>query len=152
MADVDMTVGAVTGHASRRGRTVPYKVSRQITGAQALIDKGSALVSADVLQCIDIPIGAMVLSAGLFVSTADTAGAIPASVTVGAAVFTTEKDLDIAGFQVCLPETAGPAAAADTVDITLGTLATETGDWVVDLWCIMVDVNAYTLPTSAIVR
>jgi len=149
MADVDMTIGAATGHTSRRGRNTAYKLSRKITGVQAVADKGSALASADVLQCIDIPADTMILYAGLNVTSADSGTNTPASVTTGVDAFTTEEDLDLVGQQVCIEGLSGPLDVADTLDITLGTLSSSGDDWEVDLWCIVMDCAPYVTPTSA---
>lgn len=149
MADVDVTIGGTTGHASRRGRHTAYKLSRKVTGVEAVAAKGSALASADVIQAIDLPADTMVLYAGLNVLVADSGTNTPASVTTGVDAFTTEEDLDLVGQQVCIEGLSGPLDAADTLDITLGTLSSSGDDWEVDLWCIVMDCAPYAVPTSA---
>ena len=148
MADVDITVGAVTGHPSRRGRHTPYLIRRSFNAAAAVAAKGGILATADVIQCIDLPADTAVLSAGLEVTTVDSGTNAPAAVQVGAAVFTTEADLDTLGDQVVLPEVA-VVFAADTVDIVLGTLSSAGDDWVVDLWALVCDISAYPTVQSA---
>jgi hypothetical protein len=62
MALGDNTLQAARGN-SQRGRN-PYMVQMELNFATALSDKGGALAAADVIPCIAVPKGTMIMNTG----------------------------------------------------------------------------------------
>jgi hypothetical protein len=65
MATVNLTIAARGNHP--RGRK-PYMIQNIIDLAVATASKGTALASADVYQCLNIPAESVILHAGLEVT------------------------------------------------------------------------------------
>lgn len=153
MATVDVT-NALTGatHQTRHGAvTVPYRTDVNITVAEALAAKGSALAAADVIEAIRVPAGTLILSAGVSVVTPGDSTTL--TLDVGTAV---DADAWVDGFDgksAAGTYSQAPAAyqpimavAEDTIDVTLATLTgtLAAGEFVV--WAVLLDVSPTSKP------
>ena len=84
MALGDNTLQAARGN-SQRGRN-PYMVQTELNFATALTDKGSALAAADVIPCISVKKGFMIMNAGIEVVTATSAGTSTVALSVSISI------------------------------------------------------------------
>jgi|TARA_R110000823_G_scaffold195127_2_gene326423 hypothetical protein len=147
MALGDNTLAAARGSSSRGRR--PYLVQNTVDFATALVDKGSALAANDVIPCISVPSGTLILNAGIQVDTATSGGTTTLDLGTGVDV-----DCFVDGFDADDGTAAGTyaqnaaayqpllAVADDTIDILLATqsgTALTTGK--VRVFAILMDVN-----------
>ena len=145
MALGDNTLQAARGN-SQRGRN-PYMVEMELDFATALSDKGSALAAADVIPCISVKKGFMIMNAGIEVVTATSAGT--STVDLGTGV---DVDCFVDGFNSASGTAAGTVAqnaaayqplmcvADDTIDLVLATqsgTALTTG--LFRIWAVLMD-------------
>ena len=126
MALGDNTLAAARG-SSQRGRN-PYMVQTIVDFATALSDKGSALAANDIIPCIAVPAGTLILNAGIQVDTVASSGTTTLDLGTGVDV-----DCFVDGFDADDGTAAGTfaqnaaayqpllAVAADTIDIKLAT-------------------------------
>lgn len=151
MATIDLSNGLGTGHPALLTRTVPYVVRTTIDLAEAATAKGSALAAADVIEALDIPVGTVILSAGIKVITAQTGSSV---LTLDLGVTGIDADVFADGFDL-VAATAGtysqtPAAfqtvaigaTADTLDVLIATLTTTNTGGTFEVWAVLVDVNS----------
>ena len=143
----DNTTAAARG-AHARGRQ-PYMVQTVVDFATALADKGSALAANDIIPCLSVPAGTLILNAGIQVDTVASSGTTTLDLGTGVDV-----DCFVDGFDADDGTAAGTyaqnaaayqpllAVAADTIDIKLATqsgTALTTGK--VRVFAILMDVN-----------
>jgi len=122
----DNTLAAARGSSSR-GRS-PYMVQTIVDYPTALTDKGSALAANDIIPCIAVPAGTLILNAGIQIDTVASSGTTTLDLGTGVDV-----DCFVDGFDADSGTAAGtfaiPAAAynplmavaAETIDIKLAT-------------------------------
>ena len=147
MALGDNTTAAARGSSSR-GRS-PYMVQTVVDFATALSDKGSALAANDIIPCISVPAGTLILNAGIQVDTVASSGTTTLDLGTG-----TDVDCFVDGFDSDDGTAAGTfaqnaaayqpilATAADTIDIKLATqsgTALTTGK--VRVFAVLMDVT-----------
>ena len=147
MALGDNTTAAARGSSSR-GRS-PYMVQTVVDFATALSDKGSALAANDIIPCIAVPAGTLILNAGIQVDTVASSGTTTLDLGTG-----TDVDCFVDGFDADDGTAAGTfaqnaaayqpilATAADTIDIKLATqsgTALTTGK--VRVFAVLMDVT-----------
>tara|TARA_R110002124_G_scaffold130556_1_gene292476 strand:- start:2576 stop:3067 length:492 start_codon:yes stop_codon:yes gene_type:complete len=147
MALGDNTTAAARGSSSR-GRN-PYLVQTIVDYATALTDKGSALAANDIIPCIAVPAGTLILNAGIEVDTVASSGTTTLDLGTGVDV-----DCFVDGFDADSGTAAGTyaqnaaayqpilAVAADTIDIKLATqsgTALTTGK--VRVFALLMDVS-----------
>jgi hypothetical protein len=115
----------------------------QIVAARAAAG-ATALAAADVLQVLQIPAGAVVLTAGLEVVTTDAStatfdlgftGGSPAA----ANVYANDAAIGTAGFSVAALANPTAVTAADTLDLLINTAAPTTGK--IRVFAVVADVN-----------
>tara|TARA_R110000851_G_scaffold269214_2_gene421882 strand:- start:51 stop:476 length:426 start_codon:yes stop_codon:yes gene_type:complete len=117
--------------------------------ATALSDKGSALAANDIIPCISVPAGTLILNAGIQVDTVASSGTTTLDLGTG-----TDVDCFVDGFDADDGTAAGTfaqnaaayqpilATAADTIDIKLATqsgTALTTGK--VRVFAVLMDVT-----------
>ena len=147
MALGDNTTAAARGSSSR-GRS-PYMVQTVVDFATALSDKGSALAANDIIPCISVPAGTLILNAGIQVDTVASSGTTTLDLGTG-----TDVDCFVDGFDADDGTAAGTfaqnaaayqpilATAAETIDIKLATqsgTALTTGK--VRVFAVLMDVT-----------
>lgn len=136
-----------TTHVSRNGSVrQPYIVEFDLDYAQALVAKGSALAAADVIECLSIPAGTIVLTAGASVKTPADSTTLTVGVGYGsgtsrwAAAFDAKGaagtySTDVAGgLQLTFP-------AADTVDVIFTTLTGTLATGKLRVWALVMDIT-----------
>ena len=128
MALGDNTLAAARG-ADSRGRQ-PYMVQTVVDLATALSDKGSALAANDVIPCISVPAGTLILNAGIQVDTATSGGTTTLDLGTGVDV-----DCFVDGFDA----DDGTAAGIDIKLATQSGTALTTGK--VRVYAILMDVS-----------
>lgn len=162
MANVDVASGINGGYhqAGVANLKMPYVQSVTFDWATAVTAKGSALAAADVIQCMDIPAGTMVLGGSIKKVEAPTGTVSAATLDLGTGV---DVDAWVDGFDY-YAATAGdwaqaPAAwfpiintAADTVDVVIASLTGTllTGDVTVSV--VLVDLEKPLAPGIAGLR
>ena len=134
MATLTQTgAGTGQGHASSGGVPKVYAQSTVIDGTS------TALTSGDVYQAINVPANSVVLSAGIDVITAGTGTGTLAlgdgTVTYVAAATQSAGQMTSGD---ALAELAVTYAAADTLDVTVGTADVNSK---VRVWAVLVDIN-----------
>lgn len=142
------TSSSTTG-ATHEWKAMPTVYKFTLDLAVAATAKGSALASADVIECIRVPAGSVVMAAGIYCVTAGTGGTSDQAFTLGdgssANRYATTFDADAAvagGMSVVVPSTDKFAyAASDTIDVTIsaGTTINTAGKFLI--WAIVVDIN-----------
>jgi hypothetical protein len=156
-----------TTHPSRSVFHLPYVVEKYIDFADAATAKGSALASADVIECLRVPAGTLVLQAGFEVTVVAAGESSDTTVDLGVTGVAADRwvdgfDLDAAAAGAygtlvgdgAAGAGAGPTlffATADTIDLLLATATTAPTGGVVRVWAVMVDVSEKALkqPTIA---
>lgn len=130
MATIDLANGGTTGFPARVGMQGVGTISVDINIADALTAKGSALAAADVIQAIQLPAGVEVLAAGAEVTTVFAGGLSAVTVDIdvaGGDNIVDGGDCTATGYlAVGTNGSRKPAislTAADTVDVTIATLA-----------------------------
>lgn len=148
-----LTSGNAGTHVSRGAGRLPYVVEAEIDIAAALAAKGSALAANDIIEAISVPAGSVVLTAGLQVKTAPTAGFDAGTLDVG--VTGVDVDVWVDGFDLQAAAAGAwsqnPAAyqpvvvgSADTIDVLIATLTQTSGsleDGVIRVFAVLVDVS-----------
>ena len=152
----DNTTAAARG-AHARGRQ-PYMVQTVVDFATALADKGSALAANDIIPCLSVPAGTLILNAGIQVDTVASSGTTTLDLGTGVDV-----DCFVDGFDADDGTAAGTyaqnaaayqpllAVAAETIDIKLATqsgTALTTGK--VRVFAVLMDVTdtGYSVATE----
>lgn len=159
MANVDVASGIGGGYHPSQIVTakMPYVVSVTFTWAQAATAKGSAIAAADVIQCIDIPAGTMVLGGSIKKTEAPSGTVSVCTLDLGTGA---EVDLFVDGFDYYAATTgdwAQPAAAwaplvntaADTVDVVVASLTGTLTDGDVTVSVVLVDLEKPPAPGLA---
>jgi len=151
MANVDLTQGGTTGHASRRNVRDVYVVENVIDWAKAVTAKGSALAAADTFDVINVPAETLVVGGGAEVLVVGDATA--ATVDIGAVGTDTMVDAGniIASTGYLAAGTNGNIAlalgdrptAADTVRVTLATLTGTLATGKLRVYAVMCDVSGF---------
>jgi len=155
MATVSMVRGS-GGHSTRNGNTsVPYLVEREFDWADVVAEKGSAIVTTDVIEAINIPAKTLVYAAGVEVIEADTtADTAVADLGDGA-----DTDRYAVGFD--LEGAAGAASAvvaanvpffynaADTIDLVLTISTAAPSDGKIRVWAVVQDASDRSAPGLA---
>lgn len=151
MATIDLSNGLGTGHPAILTRTVPYVVRTTIDLAEAATSKGSALAAADVIQAIDVPVGTVILFAGIKVITAST-GSTVLTLDLGVTGIDADNFVDgydyfaaVAGDYAQAPAAYQPiviGSTADTLDVLIATLTTTNTGGTFEVWAVLVDVNS----------
>lgn len=161
MATVDLATRLGSGlHPSRQGNTnVPYLVDMELDWAVAADEKGSALAAADVIECIDVPAGTLVIAAGIEVLEAATGASSDVAVDLGvtgvdADVFVDSFDLDAAaaGAYAQQPAAYQPVvigSAADTVDVLIQAATTAPTGGSIRVWAVLQDLTQLKRPGRA---
>lgn len=159
MANVDVASGIGAGLHQSSVATLkqPYTQSVTFTWEAAVTAKGSALAAADVIQCLDVPAGTMILGGAIKKTEAPTGTVSVCTLDLGTGV---DVDAWCDGFDY-YAATVGdwsqaPAAwfpitntAADTVDVVIATLTGTllTGD--VTVTVVVVDLEKPAAPGLA---
>ena len=144
MALGDNTLRAVGGN-SQRGRN-PYMVQTVVDFATALSDKGSVLAASDVIPCIAVSKGTMILNAGIEVDTLQTAAsALTLDLGTG-----DDADCFVDGF-TATSAAAGTVAqnaaafqplmatADDNIDLKIATLSGTLSTGKYRVWAVLMD-------------
>jgi len=153
------TVTTLAGSASA-GRTagaVPYLVDVTIDFAAAATAKGSALASADVIECINVPANTLILNAGMEVITV--LGGESNDTTFDLGVTGVDADNFVDGFDADAAAAgayAQNAAAyqplvigtADTIDLLIATATTAPTSGEVRVWAVLINVDGRPARTS----
>lgn len=127
-----------------------YYVQNIIDFAAAATLKGSALAAADVIECLDIPAGTMIVNAGLQVLTVATGESADTTVDLG--VTGVEVDNFVDGFDLDAAAAGAYAqnaaafqpliiATADTLDLLIATATTAPTGGTVRVWAALMDVS-----------
>jgi hypothetical protein len=157
MATVDMSPGVTTLHPTRSGNTsLPYLVEVSVDFAAAAVVKGSALAAADVIECIDVPAGTLILNAGLEVTTAAAGESADNAWDLGitgvdADVFVDGFDGDAAAAGDYAQNAAAfqpivIGAATDTIDLLIQAATTAPTSGVVRVWAVLMDISGRNAP------
>lgn len=162
MANIDLATGIGAGlHPSQIVTSkMPYVVSVTFTWAAAATAKGSAVAAADVVQCIDIPAGTMVLGGSIKKTEAPSGTVSVATLDLGTGA---EVDLFVDGFDyfaATVGDWAAPAAAwaplvntaADTLDVVVASLTGTLTDGDVTVSAVFVDLEKPSAPGLAALR
>jgi len=141
-----------TGGASagRTAAAVPYLVERYIDFAAAATAKGSALASADVIECITVPVNTLILNAGIEITTVLGGESSDTTFDLGTGVdadnFVDGFDADAAAAGAYAQNAAAfqplvVGATADTIDITIATATTAPTSGVARVWAVLMNVD-----------
>jgi hypothetical protein len=148
MATITTLAGGAT--AGRTAGSVPYLVDKTINFATAATAKGEALASADVIECISVPVNTVILNAGLEIITAlggeSNDNTFDLGTGVDADVFVDGFDADAAAAGAYAQNAAAfqplvVGATADTIDITIATATTAPTSGVVRVWAVLMNVD-----------
>lgn len=140
---------------------VPYLVEFSLDLAAAATAKGSALASADVIQCIRVPAETVVLFAGFEVVTAQAGGSADQSVGLGDSGSTSrwvsafDLDAAVAGaYAPIVVATANPTAfaTASTIDLIITAATTVGTSGVIRVFACMVDTSNAAKPGLAALK
>jgi hypothetical protein len=128
-----------------------YYVQNFIDWADAATAKGSALAAADVIEAISVPVGTMIVNAGIEVTSLATGESSDVALDLGvtgvdADVFVDGFDLDgaAAGAYAQNPAAYQPVvigATADTIDVLIQAATTAPTGGVIRVWAILCDVT-----------
>jgi hypothetical protein len=128
-----------------------YYVQNFIDWADAATAKGSALAAADVIEAISVPVGTMIVNAGIQVVSVSTGESSDVALDLGvtgvdADVFVDGFDLDAAaaGAYAQNPAAYQPVvigATADTIDVLIQAATTAPTGGVIRVWAILCDVT-----------
>ena len=128
-----------------------YYVQNFIDWADAATAKGSALAAADVIEAISVPVGTMIVNAGIQVVSVSTGESSDVALDLGvtgvdADVFVDGFDLDAAaaGAYAQNPAAYQPVvigATADTIDVLIQAATTAPTGGVIRVWAILGDVT-----------
>tara|TARA_R100001443_G_scaffold9297_1_gene18883 strand:+ start:15395 stop:15832 length:438 start_codon:yes stop_codon:yes gene_type:complete len=133
MATLTQTGAGTVGHMASNAVPKAYAQSTVIDGTS------TALTNGDVYQAINVPANSVVLTAGIDVITAGTGTGTLAlgdgSVTYVAAATQSAGQMTSGD---ALAELAVTYAAADTLDVTVGTADVNSK---VRVWAVLVDIN-----------
>ena len=146
------TVTTLAGGASagRTAGSVPYLVDKTIDFAAAATAKGSALASADVIECISVPVNTVILNAGIEIITVLGGESNDTTFDLGTG---TDADNFVDGFDADAAAAGAYAqnaaafqpivvgATADTIDITIATATTAPTSGVARVWAVLVSVD-----------
>ena len=148
------SASTATTHASMGSNIkVPYLVEVEINWADVLASKGSALEANEVVQCIRVPAGTIILGAGAQVVTAVDATA--ATIDVGITGGDTDEwvnDFDIKGTAGTYSTdlSASPVwttlGTADTIDILLASLTGTLAAGKTRVYALLQDVSPKKVP------
>ncbi len=150
MATVSTLHKAGTTQVSRNGNVkVPYLAEFELDWADALAAKGSALANADVIQCIHVPAGTVVLGAGMAIKTTGDATALTVDLGfTGVDADEWVNDFDIVGTAGTYSTdlSASPiwttiGATADTIDVVLVSLTGTIATGVTRVYALLMDVS-----------
>lgn len=154
---IDMTAGTAAPLAGSPMNHSPYVAEVVIDLAAVVTAKGSAIAQADVIECMAIPAGTMVLAAGVECITAMTGTSTDATVDLGF----TGGDVDnyVDGFDLDAATAGTFSAAGVTEPIMCGTsdtldllVVTQTGTVLTGefrVWALVVDVDGKERPGVA---
>lgn len=155
MATVNMARGS-DGHATRNGNTsVPYLVEREFDWADVVAEKGSAIVTADVIQAINVPAKTLVYAAGVEVIEADTtADTAVADLGDGADPDRYAVDFDLEGAVGAASAVVAANVpffynAADTIDLVLDITTTAPSNGKLRVWAVVQDAADRPAPGTA---
>jgi len=147
MATVTTLAGGAT--SGRTAGSVPYLVDMTIDFAAAASAKGSALAAADIIECINVPANAVVLTAGLEVVTALAGESSDTRLLLG--VTGGDVDAFVASWDATAAAAGAyaPAAAtvpvvfgsADTIDLEIDAATTAPTGGVLRVWAVMMDID-----------
>lgn len=146
--------GSAVGHATRRGKKVPYAITNRITGAAAKAANGDVgLAAADTVEAIAIPANTMLIEAWLNVITADTGTTL--TFDLGQTGGDVDKWVDgadgttagLAAVTVTASGTAFPTA--DNIDLLVATESAANDDWIVEVGALVLDATAVPVPDKA---
>ncbi len=128
-----------------------YYVQNFIDWADAATAKGSALAAADVIEAISVPVGTMIVNAGIEVTSLATGESSDVALDLGvtgvdADVFVDGFDLDAAaaGAYAQNPAAYQPVvigATADTIDVLIQAATTAPTGGVIRVWAVLCDVT-----------
>lgn len=139
-----LKVGGVT-HPSRGGDVkAPYLVEFELDFAAALTAKGSALAAADVINCLVLPAGSVVMGGGTQIKTAANSTTTTVNFGVnGGADFTSGLDAkSTAGtYGTDVGAVWKTSSAGTTLDITLATLTGTLSTGKLRVWALILDVS-----------
>lgn len=163
MATISTIDSAGTGHQSRNNATnVPYVAEFLLDFAVAAAAKGSALAAADVIECIPVPAGSIVLCAGLECITA-VDGSTSADNALDLGITGVEADIWVDGYDLdaAVAGTYSQFAAdfrplvvgstADTIDVLIQAATTAPVSGVVRVFAVLVNVDGINKPGIAAV-
>ncbi len=135
-------------HMSKNGTVqVPYRVEFDLNFATALTAKGSALAAADVIECIYIPAGTVVMGAGIANVVVADSTTLTLHVGTGvdndewAASFDAKGAVGTYGADLDSVPSWNTYAAADTIDVTLATLTGTLTTGKVRVYALLLDVS-----------
>jgi hypothetical protein len=144
-----------TTHRTRQDHNVPYLAECVIDFAKALTAKGSALAANDIIETIVVPVGTVVMNAGLQTLTVDDATTLTLNLGVTGAGGLGAEDVDeyVAAYDqaAAVALAYSPqldtvpiwrlATAADTIDLALATLTGTLTVGKVRVWALLLDVS-----------
>jgi len=148
MATVTTLAGSTSG--GNTARRVPYVVDVEIDFAAAATAKESALAAGDIIEALNVPAGAMVLTAGIEVTAANVGGSNDVTLDLGVTggdidIFVDGFDYDAAsvGDYAAVPAATGPVmfGSADTIDVEIQTATTAPTGGKIRVFAVMVDVD-----------
>lgn len=158
MATVSLApASTVLGHPTRGGNVkIPYLVEYELNYATALAAKGSALASADVIECIRLPVGTVVLGAGLQIKVA--ANSTTLTLDLGTGVDDNEWATNLDGKATAgtygTDLSASPVwntyGTADTIDVSFPTLTGTLSTGIVRVYALLLDVSDANAPGIAL--
>ena len=149
MATITTTSGGAS--AGRTAGSVPYLVDRSIDFAVAATAKGSALASADVIECISVPVNTVILNAGIEITTV--LGGESSDTTFDLGITGTDADVFVDGFDADAAAAGAYAqnaaafqpvvigATADTIDLLIATATTAPTSGVARVWAVLMNVD-----------
>ena len=151
MATIDMATLEGSGlHSAADGNNKIYVLENVVNIADAVTLKGTALAAADVIQALNIPVGAQVISGGAQVMEATTGTATNVTIDIGVTggdvdAYVDGFDLDGAAVLAYAANGVGTPAifsAADTIDILIPTMTGTLLTGKVRVWAVVADVTS----------
>jgi len=143
MSTIDLITQGTSGHPARQYRKDLYNLKATVNLANAVTEKGSALVTGDVIQAIQIPAGTQVVGASSKVTTV-VAGATNARYSVGqtgGTQFTSDVTLLSTGYANGTISFSTLYPTTTTVDVTLLSVQTSATSGVIEVNLLVADVS-----------
>lgn len=156
MATITTLSKVGTTHMSAMGVVrVPKFIEFELDYAKALTAKGSGLAAADVIECISIPPGSIVLDAGASVKVTADSTTLTVGVGYGGATSRWAAAFDGKGAAGTYSTSVAGGlqftfAAADTVDVIFTTLTGTLTTGKLRVWATILDISDVNTPGSIV--